>query len=146
MLTRLEKDKLQAKVKALEISIKDLEDAAGDKPNQDDALLKKKKYTKMEAKFPPEDRVNPFLSVKIAPPKTENFNLVELFEAHTMAIGAIAIHPKKSIVATASDDTTWKMWSLPSGKIIMTGDGHKDWVSCCDFHPRGTHLVMCISC
>lgn len=30
-----------------------------------------------------------------------------------MAISALDMHPKKSIVATASDDFTWKIWTLP---------------------------------
>ena len=38
-----------------------------------------------------------------------------------MAISNIAIHPKKSILATASDDYTWKIWTLPAGELIMSG-------------------------
>jgi len=30
-----------------------------------------------------------------------------------MSISALAMHPKKSICATASDDFTWKIWTLP---------------------------------
>ena len=25
----------------------------------------------------------------------------------------------------------------------MSGEGHKDWVSNLDFHPKGTHLATC---
>ena len=49
---------------------------------------------------------------------------------------SVAIHPRKPVVATASDDATWKMWGLPDGDLIMTGDGHKEWVAGLDFHPR----------
>ena len=48
---------------------------------------------------------------------------------------SLAIHPRKQILATSSDDNTWKMWAVPGGEIIMTGEGHTDWVSECDFHP-----------
>ncbi len=59
------------------------------------------------------------------------------------AITQISMHPKKSIVATASDDLTWKIWTLPHGELIMSGEGHKDWVSGIDFHPKGSHLATC---
>ena len=36
-----------------------------------------------------------------------------------MSVSNLALHPKKSILATASDDATWKMWDLPSGDLIM---------------------------
>ena len=48
---------------------------------------------------------------------------------------SVRLHPRKPILATTSDDHHWKMWSVPSGEIIMTGEGHTDWVSGCDFHP-----------
>ena len=40
-----------------------------------------------------------------------------------------------------SDDQTWKLWSVPDCELIMSGEGHKDWVSGVAFHPMGTHLV-----
>ena len=49
---------------------------------------------------------------------------------------SLALHPRKQIIVTTSDDHLWKMWAIPSGDIIMTGEGHTDWVSDCDFHPR----------
>ncbi|KFV04757.1 Sperm-associated antigen 16 protein, partial [Tauraco erythrolophus] len=45
------------------------------------------------------------------------------------------------ILVTGSDDHLWKMWALPDGNIIMTGEGHADWLSGCCFHPSGTQLV-----
>merc|ERR1712139_14712 len=32
-------------------------------------------------------------------------------------------------------------WALPSGELIIKGEGHKDWIAACDFHPRGSHLA-----
>lgn len=60
-----------------------------------------------------------------------------------MTISSLAMHPKKSIVATASDDFTWKIWTLPAGELIMSGEGHRDWVSGVSFHPKGSHLATC---
>jgi WD40 repeat protein len=67
--------------------------------------------------------------------------LYRYIKGHLMSVSNLALHPKKSILATASDDATWKMWDLPSGDLIMSGDGHKDWVAGVNFHPQGTHLA-----
>jgi len=48
---------------------------------------------------------------------------------------SVALHPEKAVLATASDDRTWKLWGLPAGELILTGHGHSDWVAGCDFHP-----------
>lgn len=53
----------------------------------------------------------------------------------------MALHAKKQIVATASDDCTWKIWNLDNAENIMTGEGHKDWIAAIDFHPAGSHLT-----
>ncbi|KAE8580528.1 hypothetical protein XENTR_v10024450 [Xenopus tropicalis] len=48
----------------------------------------------------------------------------------------MALHPRKEILVTTSDDRLWKMWDIPSGNIIMTGEGHTDWLAGCCFHPN----------
>ena len=55
---------------------------------------------------------------------------------------SVALHPDKQILATASDDRTWKLWSLPNGELILTGHGHSDWVAGCDFHPSYVVLLL----
>ena len=62
-------------------------------------------------------------------------NLIVSHSTNFESFSSIALHPRKQIMATSSDDCTWKMWSVPNGEIIMTGEGHTDWVSECDFHP-----------
>lgn len=44
-------------------------------------------------------------------------------------------------MATASDDMTWKIWSLPKMELIMSGEGHDNWISDVAFHDKGTHLA-----
>ena len=75
------------------------------------------------------------------PVEASRLALRKTFKGHLMSVSSVVMHPKKPIVATASDDRSWKMWGLPGGELIMSGDGHRDWVSGVDFHPRGAHLV-----
>ncbi|XP_071100813.1 sperm-associated antigen 16 protein-like [Haliotis cracherodii] len=98
-----------------------------------------------DTEFPVDTGVNPYLSQVKAPPghltRTGGFRLSNTFQAHSHPVSGLSLHPRKQILATSSDDHTWKMWSVPSGDIIMTGEGHTDWVSSCDFHPSGAKLA-----
>jgi WD40 repeat protein len=51
------------------------------------------------------------------------------------------MHGRKDVAATVSDDCTWKVWNLANGELLMSAEGHKDWVSGVDFHPTGSHLI-----
>ena len=91
--------------------------------------------------WPSEYQENPLIGVDFEPSSVSQYMLQKTFKGHSMAISAMAIHPRKPIVATVSDDMSWKMWSIPNGELIMSGDGHKDWVSDVDFHPKGSSLA-----
>ena len=84
---------------------------------------------------------NRFAKLAFDPLNLSSFQLGKTFRGHQNAVAALAFHPKKQIIATASDDLTWKMWSVPNGDLIMSGDGHSSWLSGIDFHPMGTHLA-----
>lgn len=47
------------------------------------------------------------------------------FQGHMLPVANLALHPSKPILATASDDKTWKLWHLPAGDLIMCGEGHR---------------------
>lgn len=49
------------------------------------------------------------------------------------------------IIATVSDDKSWKMFAFPSGEVVMSGEGHKDWIGDCDFHPRYTYFLPLVN-
>lgn len=138
MLARLEKDKLLATVKAQEEQIRALEDK--EKP-KDTKRLTPKRRENAETRIPHDDRPNPYHKIILPTVRINDLSLQETFEGHTMSITDLALHPKKAVVCTVSDDKTWKLWALSSGKLIMSGDGHSDWMSGCDFHPSGTHLA-----
>lgn len=38
-----------------------------------------------------------------------------------MSVTAISLHPRKPIVATVSDDLSWKIMTIPQGELIMSG-------------------------
>lgn len=42
-----------------------------------------------------------------------------------MAIASIDLHPKKPVLATGSDDYSFKLMTVPQGELIMSGEGHK---------------------
>jgi WD40 repeat protein len=61
-------------------------------------------------------------------------------QGHLLPIANLALHPTKPILATASDDKTWKLWHLPARDLIMCGEGHR-----CDEVPT-TVWVAWLSC
>ncbi|XP_026855952.2 sperm-associated antigen 16 protein [Electrophorus electricus] len=98
-----------------------------------------------DSEFPASTRVNPLLpqikALSAQSTKVSGFSLTKAFKAHTMAVSCLALHPRKLVVASASDDQRWRLWGIPEGEMIMTGEGHTDWLSCCSFHPNGGCLA-----
>lgn len=137
MLMRLERDRMSSRVEGLEAQIRALEGAPQPMPE-------KKVRTKRkggDTLIPPDGAENPYINVEFEPPQIERFQLSKTFKGHQNSVACLAFHPKKPILATVSDDETWKLWSLPTGDLIMSGEGHRGWVSGVDFHPSGTHLA-----
>ncbi|KAL2916767.1 hypothetical protein HK105_203546 [Polyrhizophydium stewartii] len=174
MLTKLERDRLAAKVAGLEGSVKGLEKSLKDassggtkvartgQPQIGAALVQasdparstpasldhapqpagaKRPVPTKDATLPSDDRANPYASAELPVAKYDRLKQIHQVKAHNLAISSLKFHPKKLILATVSDDRSWKMWAFPSGELIMSGEGHKDWIADCDFHPRGTQLA-----
>ncbi|KAI5622263.1 sperm-associated antigen 16 protein [Silurus asotus] len=98
-----------------------------------------------DSEFPASTRINPFLpqikALSAQSDKTSSFSLLRSTKAHTMSVSSLALHPRKMLVASASDDHLWRLWGMPEGEMIMTGEGHTDWLSSCNFHPSGQFLA-----
>mmetsp|Transcript_4241 Transcript_4241/g.7838 ORF Transcript_4241/g.7838 Transcript_4241/m.7838 type:complete len:579 (-) Transcript_4241:1707-3443(-) len=142
MLVRLDRDKLTVKVQALENTIKDFENNKKSDPTPLKKEVSEKKKSTGETPWPAEDRPNPFKGVTFKPPNNcSSWGARQSHKGHAMSVSCIAVHPKTATAATASDDKTWKLWNIPTGELIMSGDDHKDWIASVDFHPRGTHLA-----
>ncbi|XP_068561619.1 sperm-associated antigen 16 protein [Cebidichthys violaceus] len=75
-----------------------------------------------------------------------SFSLSYSFRAHKLPISCIDLHPRNLVLATTSDDRSWRLWELlPNGEkvgqMVLTGEGHSDWLSGCSFHPDGAKLA-----
>lgn len=98
-----------------------------------------------DSEFPASTRINPFLpqikALSAQSTKISGFSVIKSIKAHTMAASYLALHPRKLLVASTSDDHLWRLWGMPEGEMIMTGEGHTDWLSSCSFHPTGHCLA-----
>ena len=156
MLMRLERDRISSKLEGLEKRVEGTQKAADRQQklstsavsdSQDPKTTVKGKDEKRKPRsdskhnLPAVDRENPYANLEFEALQVNSFSLQKTFKGHLMSVADIAIHPKKPVVATASDDTTWKLWSIPSGDLIMAGEGHKDWVAGLSFHPQGTQIA-----
>ncbi|XP_053492872.1 sperm-associated antigen 16 protein-like isoform X2 [Ictalurus furcatus] len=169
MLVSIERDRLFSQVHNLDSTLRNshsstgtnrfLKDsgcspAQGTKPSVDEVMTydPAKDQTKsttnkhsQDSEFPADTRMNPFLpqikALSTESTKISGFSVTKSIKAHTMAVSYLALHPRKLLIASASDDHLWRLWGMPEGKMIMTGEGHTDWLSSCSFHPSGHCLA-----
>eukprot|EP00879_Flechtneria_rotunda_P008325 GHRR01008719.1.p1 GENE.GHRR01008719.1~~GHRR01008719.1.p1 ORF type:complete len:596 (+),score=212.97 GHRR01008719.1:78-1865(+) len=150
MLAGLERDKMAAKAHALEERLRKQQQ----QPDQlglqqtsssmaDSKLLSATRHGSpgQGAPWPAANRKTPYEECDFVPAQVNSFTCQNSFKGHLLPVANVALHPSKPILATASDDKTWKLWHLPHGDLIMCGEGHKDWVAGVDFHPTGTSLA-----
>jgi len=141
MLMRLERDRFMARAESLQKQVQQAQVDSKEGQEEDFQAEKEEAETRRKPKdtpWPSEERTNPYLNTAFEQTKVSDWKLARTFKGHNAAISRVAFHPKIPVVATASDDHTWKMWSLPNGELVMSGEGHKDWVSGICFHPRGS--------
>lgn len=64
---------------------------------------------------------------------------------HRSPVTALAFHPKFSSLASASEDSTIKIWDYETGEFEITLKGHTKVVCDVDYDSRGNYLVSCSS-
>jgi WD40 repeat protein len=142
-LIRLERDRLKLRLKVVEEELT----AAQQLPPNDAGEKSPKvrsatRSVRKQASFPAENiENNPYLDLEFDPANAEGFQLRKSYKGHSNSVSACAFHPKKSIFATASDDETWRLWTIPECELVMSGEGHSSWLSGLHFHPYGSHLA-----
>lgn len=100
-----------------------------------------------DSKLPSEDLVNPYLGgLTFEPARVGGYKLTGTLKGHGAPVSALAFHPTKPLFVSASDDSTWRMWSVQSAsdaQLEMSGEGHRAWLADTEFHPTGTLLATC---
>ncbi|KAJ1505137.1 Sperm-associated antigen 16 protein [Coelomomyces lativittatus] len=103
-----------------------------------------KKKMGLSHSLPNEDRYNPHIDTTYTPlciTRIQALHEILCIKAHSLSVSNLTFHPRKMVLASASDDKSWKLWNFPSGELLMCGEGHKSWISGIDFHPNGHYLA-----
>ncbi|XP_049460220.1 sperm-associated antigen 16 protein [Epinephelus fuscoguttatus] len=151
MLISLEKDRVQNIINPRqnqEISQK-MKDQSMKRSHSTDTLSAKSTISRhpKDTEFPVYSSLVNLDQVKFQKWKRPSaFSLSYSIRAHKLPISCIDLHPQKLILATASDDCSWRLWVLQAngekvGQMVLTGEGHSDWLSGCSFHPDGAKLA-----
>ncbi|KAF9020225.1 dynein regulator [Hymenopellis radicata] len=62
---------------------------------------------------------------------------------HRDSVNSVAFHPLYTVLATASDDCSVKIWDWETGELERTLKAHTKRVSDCQFNANGSMLVTC---
>lgn len=148
MLLKLKREKLRKQAAEARKKMREQEEEVAQAIEESRARMAGTNKTKQKMKMKgqntnlPEDdaRPNPFLAQEYDEINSK-MNSQRIVKAHDKAIGGMCLHFKKQILASVSDDCLWKIWNMEDGENILSGEGHKDWITGVDFHPAGSHLV-----
>ena len=67
--------------------------------------------------------------------------LVHTFAGHQGPVNDCSFHPSGRYVGTASNDYTWRLWDVETGKELLLQDGHIKECTAISFQPDGS-LVL----
>lgn len=116
-------------------------EVADDKVKEEESKKEPIKSKPAKTPTPIPDEIPNLLLEKRFEPISTGLTVFKSRKGHMLGVSTVAVFPSKDIFATASDDSTWKLWTIPQGDLIMCGEGHQDWVSSLAFHPKGLMLA-----
>jgi platelet-activating factor acetylhydrolase IB subunit alpha len=94
------------------------------------------KTTQMQEELNSAPTRKPTSSVDWIPRAPERYSLM----GHRSPITRVAFHPVYQVLASASEDTTIKIWDYESGEYERTLKGHTKAVQDIAFDAKGNHL------
>lgn len=66
---------------------------------------------------------------------------LRVLTGHVGDVTDVAFSPDGSIVASASEDGTIRLWRVSSGELVLSIEGHEDQVLSLDFSPDGAYIA-----
>jgi len=66
---------------------------------------------------------------------------LSVLKGHKDRIGRVAFHSSGNYVASASFDTTWRLWDINSSKELLLQEGHSKEVFTVEFQHDGALIV-----
>lgn len=69
---------------------------------------------------------------------TRSGRLLHVLAGHTDRLARVAFHPFGRHLATASFDTTWRLWDVETGVCLLEQEGHSRPVYAVAFQPDGS--------